>query len=166
MTSLNDGLAIALIGIGATALLDLWVVLLARLGIAGLNFAHLGRWVAHLPRGRVRHASIAQSRPVMGETALGWIVHYAVGIGFAALPVAVLGREWLRQPSLLPALAIGVATVLAPFCVMQPAMGAGFAASRTPVPWKSRLRSVVNHAVFGLGLYLCALAASPLQRAA
>jgi len=40
---------------------------------------------------------------------------------------------------------------------MQPAMGAGFAASRTPAPMKNRIRSVANHAVFGLGLYLSAV---------
>jgi len=40
--------------------------------------------------------------------------------------------------------------------VMQPAMGLGVAASRTPSPLKNCLRSVVNHAVFGLGLFLAA----------
>lgn len=39
---------------------------------------------------------------------------------------------------------------------MQPAMGAGIAAANTPTPWKNRLRSLANHAVFGLGLYLAA----------
>jgi hypothetical protein len=39
---------------------------------------------------------------------------------------------------------------------MQPAMGLGVAASRTPSPLKNCLRSVVNHAVFGLGLFLSA----------
>jgi hypothetical protein len=39
---------------------------------------------------------------------------------------------------------------------MQPAMGAGIASSRTPTPLKNSLRSLANHAVFGLGLYLSA----------
>jgi hypothetical protein len=58
----------------------------------------------------------------------------------------------------------GVATVAAPLLVMQPAMGAGFAASRTPTPLKNCLRSTVNHAVFGLGLYGAAAAIAALQR--
>jgi hypothetical protein len=37
-------------------------------------------------------------------------------------------------------------------------MGAGVASSRTPTPMKNILRSLLNHAVFGLGLYLSALA--------
>ena len=52
-----------------------------------------------------------------------------------------------------PAAQLGLGTVVAPFLVMQPAMGAGVAASRTPNPAAARLQSLVTHAVFGLGLY-------------
>ena len=37
------------IGIGATALMDLWLTLLKALGLPTLNFALLGRWVGHMP---------------------------------------------------------------------------------------------------------------------
>ena len=37
---------------------------------------------------------------------------------------------------------------------MQPGMGAGIAASRTPAPNKARLQSLLNHGVFGVGLYI------------
>ena len=36
---------------------------------------------------------------------------------------------------------------------MQPGMGAGIAASRTPRPAAARLHSLVTHAIFGIGLY-------------
>jgi hypothetical protein len=52
---------------------------------------------------------------------------------------------------------VGTVTVVMPFFVMQPAMGAGVAASRTPTPWINRLRSLLTHAIFGLGMYLAAL---------
>jgi hypothetical protein len=48
--------------------------------------------------------------------------------------------------------------------VMQPAMGSGFAASRTPTPLKNCLRSLANHTVFGLGLYVSAVLLSLLAR--
>ena len=48
---------------------------------------------------------------------------------------------------------VGIASLAAPFLVMQPAMGYGIAASRTPKPAAARLRSLTTHAVFGLGLY-------------
>jgi hypothetical protein len=147
---------IAAIGILATAVMDVWLLLLTRLNVPTLNFAFIGRWVGHLARGRVAHAAIAQAAPVRGELALGWFTHYAVGIAFAGLLIAAQGMDWARSPSLLPALCIGVATVAAPWFVMQPAMGAGIAARNTPSPWRNRVRSLVNHTVFGAGLYLAA----------
>lgn len=64
--------------------------------------------------------------------------------------------KWARDPSLLPALMLGVATIVFPFFVLQPALGAGIAASRTPQPNVARARSLVTHLVFGTGLYLSA----------
>ena len=145
-----------LIGIGATAVMDAWLVLLQRLGVPTLNFAFVGRWVGHLLRGQFVHASIAKAAPVRGELAWGWVTHYAVGVVFATVLVSLQGTQWLRSPSLPPALAVGICTVAAPLLVMQPAMGSGFAASRTPTPIKNCLRSLANHTVFGLGLYLAA----------
>jgi hypothetical protein len=40
---------------------------------------------------------------------------------------------------------------------MQPGMGAGIAASKTPNPNVARLRSIVTHTVYGIGLYGSAL---------
>lgn len=155
-------LDVVVIGAGATAVLDLWLAALKRLGVPTGSFALIGRWVAHMARGRFRHAAIAKAEPARGELALGWITHYAVGIAFAALLVALQGTAWIGQPTWPPAVLTGVATVVLPLFVMQPAMGSGFAASRTPTPLKNCARSVANHAVFGVGLYLAALAAARL----
>lgn len=144
------------IGIGATAVMDGWLLLLNRLGVPTLNFAFIGRWVGHLLRGQFAHAAIAKAAPIRGELAWGWLTHYAVGVAFATVLIGIQGADWLRHPTLLPALAVGICTVAAPLLVMQPAMGSGFAASRTPTPLKNCLRSLANHAVFGLGLYLSA----------
>jgi hypothetical protein len=54
--------------------------------------------------------------------------------------------------------------VVAPLFVMQPAMGSGFAASKTPTPLKNCLRSLANHTVFGLGLYASALLVALVAR--
>jgi hypothetical protein len=158
MASMQDLATIAGIGIGATAILDLWFLIQQRLGVRTLSFASIGRWVGHLLRGRMAHAAIAQAPPIPGELALGWITHYAVGIAFAALLVAIEGPGWARSPSLLPAVAVGVATAALPLFVMQPAMGAGIASSKTPTPVKNCVRSLANHTVFGLGLYFSAIA--------
>ena len=164
MTSLQDIAHVALIGIGATAVMDVWLALLKQMGIRTSSFALVGRWVGHLARGRFAHADIARAKAVPGELAWGWLTHYAIGIAFAALLVVVDGASWASHPRLLPAVAVGLVTVLAPLCVMQPAMGAGFMASKTPAPWKNCLRSLANHAVFGLGLYGSAVAIASLSR--
>ena len=67
------------------------------------------------------------------------------------------GLEWARPPTWLPALIVGLATVVAQFFIMQPGMGAGIAASKTPNPAQARLRSIINHTVFGFGLYISAV---------
>ncbi|HET9716860.1 MAG TPA: DUF2938 domain-containing protein [Pseudolabrys sp.] len=143
-----------LIGAGATAFLDLWSVAQARLfGSAKPNYALVGRWLAHMTRGRFFHDSIARSEPVKGELLIGWVAHYLIGIAFAAALLVGFGSEWAREPTLVPALIVGIGSVAAPFLLMQPGMGSGIAASRTPNPAAARLRSLTTHAMFGLGLY-------------
>ena len=82
---------VVLVGIGATALMDLWLWLLSRLGVPGTRFAMVGRWVGHFGRGAFAHAAIAKAAPVRFELALGWATHYLVGIAFALLLVGVQG---------------------------------------------------------------------------
>lgn len=160
----HEWAAAILVGVGATGVLDLWLATLKRLGVPTGSFALIGRWVAHMAQGRFRHASIARAEPVARESTIGWVTHYAVGIAFAAVLVAWQGSAWVRQPTFMPALLMGVVTVALPLFVMQPAMGLGFAASRTPTPLKNCARSIANHAVFGLGMYLAAVAVSGLVR--
>jgi hypothetical protein len=139
-----------LMGAGATLLLDAWAWLRRRVfGIPLPDYGLVGRWVGHMFRGRFRHEAIAAAPPLRGERLLGWTVHYLTGFIFAAL---LLGIS--RPPGLFAAVSFGLATVAAPFLLMQPGMGAGIAASRTRRPGAARLQSLVTHAVFGLGLYL------------
>jgi hypothetical protein len=153
----NDMTLMLLAGAGATAITDVWaIVRKPLLGTPMPNFGMVGRWVGHIARGRLRHDSIAAAAPVRGEHAIGWITHYTIGMGFALLLPAIWGWEWARQPTLVPALIVGIATVAAPLFVMQPAMGAGIAASRTPRPAAARLQRDNTHTVFGLGLYAAA----------
>jgi hypothetical protein len=158
MSDITDVLIRAIpLGIGATLVIDLWASLLKRaFAIPSLNWAMVGRWIGHFPRGRFVHASIGQAEPVRGELALGWFAHYATGVVFAALLLWLCGPQWAHDPHLLPALLFGVATVAFPFLLMQPGLGAGIAASKTPNPNQARLRSVMTHAVFGIGLYVSA----------
>jgi len=155
---------VVLIGVGATLLMDLWALMLRRFGIPSLNFAFLGRWIGHLPEGKWIHERIGQAAPVKGERLIGWSAHYSIGMSFAGLLLAVFGLSWARSPSLWPALLVGVGTVLAPLLVLQPALGAGIASSKTPTPVFNCLKSLATHTVFGVGMYLAALATASLLR--
>jgi hypothetical protein len=151
-------LGAAAIGTGASLLMDLWNLLLRRaFGIPSLDYCLLGRWLRHMPDGRLRHASINGAPARSFECAVGWIAHYSIGISLALGFVWVAPAHWLARPTLLPALLYGIATVVFPFFVMQPALGLGLAASKTPHPTQARLKSLGTHVVFGVGLYLCAL---------
>lgn len=143
-----------MIGVGATIVMDVWGIVQKRLlGIASLDYALVGRWIAYLPCGRFHHDPIAASPRIPSERIIGWLVHYLTGFVFAGMLLVIWGAEWSRHPTLGPALAVGMGTVVLPFFIMQPGMGAGIAASRTPRPNAARLRSLVTHGVFGLGLY-------------
>ena len=115
------------IGAGATAVMDLWTVVRARLlGGRMPDYAWLGRWLGASP-----------AAPY--ERAIGWTAHYCIGIAFAAVLLAIWGVEWARQPTLAPALIVGIGSVAAPILI-----------------GKARLQSVLTHAVFGCGLYAAA----------
>lgn len=143
------------IGAGATSLMDCWAIARRRLlGVPPPDYGLLGRWLAHMAlSGRFRHDRIAAATAVRGELALGWAAHYLIGVSFAALLVGIWGPAWLLQPAIGPALLVGLGTSAAPFLLMQPGMGGGIAASRTPRPGAARLQTLVTHTIFGLGLY-------------
>ena len=150
---------VVLVGVGATAVSDLWGLVRRPLfGVPAPDYVMVGRWVGLMVHGRFRHASITKAPRVPGEHALGWVIHYLIGIAYAGLLWPVAGNDWLHNPTPGVALAIGIATVAAPFLLMQPAMGAGIASRLTASPARARVQSVLMHAVFGLGLYLAALA--------
>ena len=152
------------LGIGATVVMDLVAWTNKRFfGVSGLDYALVGRWIGHLAKGRTGHAHIANSSPVAFETAIGWSAHYAIGALFAAMFLRVVGMDWPQDPSLLPAVLFGGATVIAPFAILQPAMGAGLAASRTAKPNLMRGKSLFAHVSFGFGLWIAAFAVTAVR---
>jgi hypothetical protein len=146
------------IGIGATILMDIWAVILAKAtGGAMPNWAPVGRWVWHLGKGKLFHDDIGKASSYQNEQALGWIFHYAVGIAYGILLVVITGPGWLATPTFLPAWIWGIVTIAGGWFLLQPGLGIGWAASKTPNPTKSRFLGLVAHTVFGFGLYATAL---------
>ena len=158
-------IAAVVIGLGATAFMD-GVAWLQRifLKVPSLNYALVGRWIIGMFKGQVFHQTILQSPPRRFEALVGWVFHYAIGVVFVALMLAFMGADWLNAPKVWPPLLVGVLSLCAPFCVMQPAFGFGVAASKTPSPWVARRRSLIAHVSFGFGIYATGLVWAALMR--
>lgn len=128
------------------------------------NYCLVGRWLRHMPEGTFTHASIAAAPQKGSECTVGWIAHYVIGTVYALVLVAFVSGGWLAQPTLLPAMLFGIGSVLVPYLIMQPSFGLGIAASRTPQPTQARLRSLMAHTTFGVGLYVSAVGVSYVLR--
>lgn len=145
-------------GIGGTVFMDLWAIILHRFfGQSAPNWAPVGRWFWHLPKGKVFHDNIASAPPYKHENAFGWISHYAVGILYGILLAWIVPPEWFAAPSFVLPWLVGIVTVAAGWFLLQPGLGIGWAASKTPNPWKVRALNLVAHTVFALGMYAVAL---------
>lgn len=148
----------AFIGLCATILMDLWHVALGRIpGQKRANWAPVGRWAWHLRSGAVFHDDIALVAPYRYELALGWGVHYAIGVLYGVIFALIIGNGWFAAPRFIPAWIFGIVTVAAGWFLLQPGLGLGWAASRAPNPAKVRALNLVAHTVFAIGLYGAAL---------
>ncbi len=148
----------AIIGLGATVAMDIWAIILATVfKQPKANWAPVGRWFYHMKSGRIFHDTIATAEPYRHERALGWISHYAVGIAYGIMLALFVGPAWFAEPTFQPAWIWGILTVAAGWFLLQPGLGIGWAASKTPNPTKVRALNLLAHTVFGLGLWLTAL---------
>lgn len=146
-------------GVIATAIMDMVSLALKYLRLFDSpDYRLIGRWIGHMFMTRsFAHKSIARVQRIPFEAGIGWATHYATGVVFTAMLVAVVGLQWLQAPTLIPALLTGFTTVALPLFVMQPAFGLGVAARLSSNPQKALLRSLLNHLSFGVGLYSAAV---------
>jgi hypothetical protein len=145
-------------GIGGTVFMDIWAIILHRFfHQSAPNWGPVGRWFWHLPKGKVFHDTIATSSAYDHEVALGWVSHYAVGVAYGIILALVAPDGWFAAPSFILPWVIGILTVAAGWFLLQPGLGIGWAASKTPNPAKVRALNLVAHTVFALGMYVTAL---------
>lgn len=145
-------------GIGGTVFMDIWAIVLHRFfGQSAPNWAPVGRWFWHVPKGTIFHDSIAAAAPYEHELALGWISHYAVGILYGVVLALIVPASWFSEPSFIQPWIVGIVTVGAGWFLLQPGLGIGWAASKTPNPTKVRVLNLAAHTVFAIGMYAVAL---------
>lgn len=143
-----------LIGVLATIGMDVWAAIAKHvLRLPTADWALVGRWFGHMPDGIFVHRSIANSAAVKNELAIGWVAHYCTGIVYGVAYLGITRVFLANGPSLVSALVFGMATLVAPWLIMQPGMGAGVFASKVPRPGVIRLVNLSMHGVFALCLY-------------
>jgi Protein of unknown function (DUF2938) len=152
---MNVQLEGVVVGFVATAAVDAWAIFVKNvLGLPTANWALVGRWFAYMPQGVFVHRPISSSTPIEHELAIGWVAHYCVGIIYGLAYVAIVQFYLSGTPTFASALAFGLVTLIAPWFVMQPGMGAGVCASRTARPTVTRWVNLSMHLIFGATLYI------------
>jgi Protein of unknown function (DUF2938) len=146
---------IIIVGVVATLALDIWQQIYRLLfGTAITDWAIIGRWAAYLPRGQLVHENIGETTPVAHELALGWVVHYAVGIGYAVVYLFLMWFVFASPPDFKSAMIFGAISVAVTWFAMEPVLGAGVMASKTPRPPAAMAHDFTSHLSFGFGLFL------------
>ncbi|MUH72244.1 DUF2938 domain-containing protein [Psychrosphaera haliotis] len=155
---INDAIYVySLIGIGGTIVLDIYAGLLAKFfKLPATNWLLVGRWIGHMKSGQFCQPALAKADKIPGELAIGWVVHYLIGIAYGLILMVSVNTEWIETPNLLPTLLVSWLGIAAPFFIMMPGMGAGLAGAKTPNPTITRIRSFAGHTVFGLGMFMTA----------
>lgn len=148
----------AVVGIGGTIAMDAWAFVLKHVFQQPLpNWGFVGRWFYHLTKGKFIHPAISKSPSYQHELRLGWIMHYAIGAFYGMIVTLIGGAAWISKPALGIPLVVGLVTVGAGWFILQPGLGLGIAASKTPNPNKVRGLNILGHIVFALGIYATAL---------
>jgi hypothetical protein len=144
---------ILVIGIIATGITDVWQQMLKQVaGVPGANWSLVGRWIAGIVTGRFYRPTIATDPAVAFETPIGWVFHYFVGVVYATMFVA-LDTAFDGGFGLIEASGFGLATLIAPFLLLKPAMGLGPFANRAPDQLIEIIVTTMTHLAFGFGLY-------------
>ena len=148
-----DFLRICIVGVGACIVFDLWQRGFARLtGIPPSNWSMVGRWLLRLlSGGGLFQHDLAAASAVPGERRAGWILHYFVAIGYAAVFAVMMQLGWLRA-GVVDGLIFGIVSVAVPWFFFMPALGNGVMASRTPNPPVACAMALMMHSVFGVSI--------------
>ena len=87
------------------------------------------------------------------ELAVGWLVHYSVAIGYAAV-YAWLMYATILQAGLIDGLIFGVISVVVPWFFFLPCLGKGILARLTPNPPLVCALALMMHSLFGASIGL------------
>ena len=154
---LIEMLKFMLLGAIATFFLDVLGIGLAKIfKTKTRNWGTVGQWLKGLCQFKwVYVTKDYPQAPDFHEQVLGWGFHYAVGMGYGLILFMLAGTGYLNQPTLLPALWVGlVLPTLASWLIFMPCMGAGLFGHKAKNIKITVFFVLSMHVIFMLGLYL------------
>ncbi|EZQ10540.1 DUF2938 family protein [Acinetobacter sp. Ver3] len=151
---MNILIYILALGLSATLIMDFlgWVRAMI-FKIPSFNYAYLGRFFFLVKNKKYVYRNITEAPVHKFEYITGWVFHYITGI-FFALIYTYIDNSHTTLEAFISSILFGLSTAIIPFLVMQPILGFGFFASKTPNQWISIKNSLVAHLNFGIGLFI------------
>ena len=140
-------------GVLGTLVMDFLNHVFARTGLLlRIDMKMIGRMAAGWAQGRFIYRDPGEMKQVENELLLGYLTHYAIGLGLA-VPF-VLGWDLLvgGPPPPTWALIFGVLTTVASVFFVYPSMGLGLFGRRSSEGMRAPLSSLANHFFFGVGM--------------
>jgi hypothetical protein len=143
------------VGVVACAIFDLWQRVFQKMtAIPPSNWAMVGRWsLGLMTSGQLIARDLESQADRKNELAVGWLVHYSVAIGYAAV-YAWLMHATVLQAELIDGLIFGVISVTVPWFFFLPCLGKGMLARLTPNPPLVCALALMMHSLFGVSIGL------------
>jgi hypothetical protein len=114
----------------------------------------LGRWFIYIFRGKFIHQDIRNTPPLKYEKLGYFVSHYLIGVVLAGFYLILELKIQTIQERVWIALIYGLITVIFPWFWLLPSIGFGFMASKSPKRKLILRTNLINHANFGIGLFL------------
>jgi hypothetical protein len=150
-------------GLLATLFMDVTGTLVRVTGLtAGAPPSTIGKWFTYLLQGRLVHRDIMASPDIPIRMPSMVAFHYGIGIALAGAFVALCSWQMPQRGTFAFAVGFGLLTTVLAWFLMFPAMGWGVAGTRGPAQLLLTRTSLVNHALYGLGLALWTVFLAPL----
>jgi hypothetical protein len=140
-------------GVFGTIVMDILNLIFARIGIISkIEVNMIGRMAVGWIRGRFFYEHPNEMVEVANEVLFGYITHFSIGI-VLAVPY-IFGWDILigGNPSLIYAIAYGLATTVASWFFVYPTMGLGVLGLKSPEGFRTAFSSLANHLFYGIGL--------------
>ena len=114
----------------------------------------VGRWFLSIFRGKFIHKDINKTPALNNEKLWCLISHYLIGIVLAGIYLLMELKEPIIRDHIWITLIYGITTVVLPWFWLFPSIGLGFLASKSPNKLIILRTNLVNHIIFGVGLFI------------